>query len=362
MKSMLSSREWGCTDEGQPVHLYTLQLPGGLSCSVMDHGATITSLKVPSESGPVELALGFDSLAEYMSAAYKQANPFFGATIGRFANRIARGELPIGTTVHQLSQNEHGNCLHGGFRGFDKRLWQSSVIGSDKVRMRLISPDGEEGFPGTLQATVTFSLALPEPGNGSAFGDLVIEYMLESDAPTVANVTNHTYFNLAGSGSALDHLVHIASESCLELDSQAIPTGSILPVRGTSLDFSRAISIRRAVEKPGNTKAINGYAHTFLLSPLERTEPLPAAWMQDPHSGRTMEVLTTEPGVLIYGGEGLDGSLSDRRGGRLERGSGICLETQRFPDAPHHRHLPQCYLEPHQPRYSTTIYRFRLDS
>ena len=362
MSTILSRRLWGQTAEGGPVHLYTMEIPGGLSCSVMDYGATITSIKVPSDVGPVELVLGFDSLSGYVSESYRKANPFFGATIGRFANRIARGELPVNGTMFQLSRNEHGNCLHGGFRGFDKRLWESSIVDSDKVRMQLVSPDGEEGFPGNLHAVVTFSIASLEVADGSDYGQLIIEYALESDAPTVANVTNHTYFNLAGSGTARDHMIRIASDTFLELDSQAIPTGKILQAHGTSLDFSTAIPFRDAAAKNGNTAAINGYAHTFLLPPHDQGEPQLAAWIKDPLSGRVMEVLTTEPGVLIYGGEGLDGTLTDRRGGTLGQGAGICLETQHFPDSPHHEHFVQCFLEPHKRRVSKTIYRFRIES
>lgn len=357
MSTHISKQVWGHTQQGDPVQIYTIRNDGGLACKIMELGATITSVTMPASDGDVEVVLGFDTFSEYISPAYVTANPFFGATIGRFANRIARGELQLESSVYQLSRNEHGNCLHGGFRGFDKRLWESKIVGQDTVEMHLSSPDGEEGFPGNLDVVVSFSLQ-----DSDGIGDLIITYELSSDALTVANLTNHTYFNLVGRGEALDHEIQIFSDQVLELDQQAIPTGRILPVAGTSLDFALPLRFRDALGRPGNTDAISGYAHTFLLEGGGVSEPRLAACMLDPGSGRAIEVLTTEPGVLIYGGEGLDGSLEDRRGGRIEKGSGLCLETQHIPDAPNHANFIQAYVHPGKKRISKTIYRFRQES
>jgi aldose 1-epimerase len=352
----MNPQPFGKLPDGHPAQLFTLQLPNGVRADLTDYGATLVRLRVPDRAGRLDdVALGFDSVEKY--AAH---SAYIGGIVGRFGNRIAAGRFTLDGKTHSLvTNNSPGGrpChLHGGLRGFDKVLWEAeaaSVDGAPALRLSYHSPNGEEGYPGNVTLTVTYSL----PENGS----LRIDYEAVSDRPTPLNPTNHAYFNLRdeGAGDILTHELTIHASRYTPVDAGMIPTGRIEPVHGTPLDFTTAHRIGERVDaRHEQLLHGSGYDHNFVADVPPSSKPALIASVHEPQSGRLMEVLTTEPGVQFYSGNHLDGSLIGKTGRTYPRRSGFCLETQHFPDSPNQPDFPDTILRPGRTFRSTTIYRF----
>lgn len=344
-KTIVSKQSFGALADGSAVEIYTLS-DGKIEARIMTYGATIVSLKTPDKSGAsANIVQGFDSIAGYL-----QKEPYFGATIGRYGNRIGHARFTLDGKTFQLPKNDGDNTLHGGNRGFDKRLWTGKQV-ADGVSMTYLSKDGEEGFPGNLTATVTFTVAN---------GDLKIEYSATTDKKTVVNLTNHSYFNLAGQGSGdiLKHELQLNASKFTPVDSGLIPTGELKNVQGTPFDFRKPTPIGARIEAiDEQIKFGMGYDHNFVLD-RAGAGASKAALVHDPKTGRTMEVLTTEPGVQFYTGNFLDGTLTGSEGKVYKRRYALCLETQHFPDSPNKPSFPTTELKAGEKYQSLTIYRF----
>lgn len=340
--------EFGKTPEGQTVRLYTLKNKNGLEAGIIDYGGIIVALKTPDREGKFgDVVLGFDSLEGYLGK-----HPYFGALIGRYGNRIAKGRFTLEGKQYTLAQNNGPNSLHGGLKGFDKYIWHAEPAsdGRQRLVLRHSSPDGDEGYPGMLNVAVTYTLTDED--------ELRIDYSATTDKATVLNLTNHTYFNLAGAGTILDHSLELAASRYTPVDATLIPTGKIEPVAGTPFDFTKPerIGARINADHP-QIKAGGGYDHNFVLDG-EAGSLRRIARVSEPVSGRVMEVITTQPGVQFYTGNFLDGTLKGKGGQVYEKRAGFCLETQHFPDSPNHSEFPSTVLEPGQEFTSTTIYKF----
>lgn len=336
------------------IDRHTLDSGAGLRVRILTYGGVIQSIEAPDSRGhTANVALGFASLADYV-----ERSPYFGAVVGRCANRIADAAFELDGTQHHVTSKEPGVSLHGGVDGFHTKVWAATPLSEpDRVGVRLerTSPDGEEGYPGALRAAVTYTVT---GGN-----EIHIEYQASTDAPTVVNLTNHTYFNLAGegSGSVLGHILQLHASRYTPVDSRLIPTGEVVPVSGTPLNFTRPISIGARIREPHEQLLLaRGYDHNYVLDRSEAEELSLAARVNEPSSGRILEVLTTEPGVQFYSGNFLDGSLLGVGGKAYRQGDGFCLETQHFPDSPHHPQFPSVVLRPDDDFRSTTIYRFSV--
>jgi aldose 1-epimerase len=348
---------FGSTRDGVTVDRYILESRAGVAVSVLTYGGTIQQLWTPDRrGGRANVVLGFASLGGYE----RHAGHHLGGIIGRYANRIAGGRFTLDGETHHLPRNDGRNTLHGGDEGFDTRVWEAipeqARGGSVAVALRRTSPDGEMGFPGTLAVTVTYTL--------SANGVLRIDYRATTDAPTVVNLTNHTSWNLAGegSGTALDHVLTVPAECYLPVDETLIPTGALASVAGTPFDFREPTAVGERLRK-GYAQLIRarGYDHTFILGG-DRARPRLAARVSDPVSGRELEVLTTEPGVQVYSGNFLDGTLVGTGGRAYRQGDGLALETQRYPDSPNQPSFPSTVLRPGDMLESATIYRLSASS
>jgi aldose 1-epimerase len=343
----IEQKVFGTMPDGTAVKIYALENPHGMIAKVTEYGAILTELWVPDAKGNLtNVVLGFDHLD-----AYLKGNPFFGATTGRFANRIAQGTFTLDGKKYTLATNNGPNHLHGGIKGFDKQLWKSRPLPALKnsvaVEFTYTSPDGEEGYPGTLTTKVTYTL--------TSDNELRIDYEATTDKPTVVNLTNHSYFNLAGGGSILNHWLTINADRYTVPDAALIPTGEIAPVEGAALDFRKAKPVGRDIAAfMAGTK---GYDHNFVLNKAGGTLAF-CARVTDPQSGRVMEVWTTEPGVQLYCGNHLDGKLKGTGGVVYSQHSGLCLETQHFPDSPNKPDFPSCVLRPGQTLKSTTSLKF----
>jgi aldose 1-epimerase len=346
----IERKPFGTAPGGGAAELFTLQR-GALTVAVTNWGGHVVSIRVPDREGQTaDVALGYPDAAGYFSDP-----AFLGALVGRYANRIARGEFSLGGRTYSLARNNGPNALHGGPGGFHMRLWTARIVtgaDGDAVELTYVSPDGEEGYPGTLTATVVYSL--------TADGGLRIDYSATTDRETIVNLTNHTYFNLAGEGSGdvLGHEIEIEADAFTPVDATLIPTGEIRPVAGTPFDFRRptAIGARIGASDP-QLEAGGGYDHNFVI----RGEPGKlrlAARVHEPKSGRVLEVRTTQPGVQFYSGNFLDGTIVGPSGRRYERRSGFCLETQHFPDSPNQPGFPSVVLKPGERYHQTTVYRF----
>ena len=349
----ISSESWGKTKSGQSVTLYTLRNAKGMEVKITNYGGIIVSVKVPDKKGEIaDVALGFDKLSDY-----EERNPFFGALTGRYANRIAKGRFKLDGKEYSLAVNNGPNSLHGGKVGFDKKVWSASRINkSDGVGVELTytSPDGEEGYPGTLKCKVTYVL--------TSSNDLEIEYHATTDKPTVLNLTNHSYFNLTGegSGSITGHDVTINADSYTPTDDGLIPTGEIASVRDTPLDFTgtKRISARIDSDFPALKQAL-GYDQNFIVNGGHGLRM--AARAKDPKSGRVLEVFTTEPAVQFYTGNHMT-KLSDCKNGHTYNfRNGFCFETQHYPDSPNHPDFPTTVLRPGDTYQHTCIYKFRAE-
>ncbi|MGC8668714.1 MAG: aldose epimerase family protein [Chthonomonadales bacterium] len=346
----LTCSPFGATADGLPVTLFTLSNRHGLLVRVATLGAAITELHIPDRRGVLgDVVLGFDHLAGYLAR-----HPHFGVIAGRVANRIAGASFELEGASCQLIPNEGRHTLHGGPFGFDKKVWQAHASESDEgpaVSLSLMSPHGDQGFPGNLIATVRYTLT-----HANA---LRLDYWAVADRPTVVNLTNHSYFNLAGRGDVLRHELAIAAEAYTPSDEQLIPTGEILPVEGTPLDFRKKAEVgARMHELPFHTGG--GYDHNYVLDAAGRLDRL-AARLRDPGSGRVLEVYTTQPGLQLYTGNHLDGTLTGKHGWSYGKHAGICLETQHFPDAVHHPNFPSIVLKPGEIYRQTTIWRFLVE-
>jgi aldose 1-epimerase len=338
----ISTERVGEVPEG-PVSEYTVRSPTGMTLKLMDFGATLTSLVVPDRSGHLgEVTLAYATAAEFLRSGNP---PFLGCTVGRFGNRIASGQFTLDGRVYHLARNDGGaNHLHGGELGFDKRLWRAEPFrerGRAGVRLHYTSPEGEEGYPGSLAALAVYALDYEDR--------LTMSYEAASTAPTVINLTNHTYWNLGGSGPILDHTLALGASAYLEVDGALIPTGRKLRVEDTAFDFLRARRIGARIQETGL-----GYDHCFIVDGAGGADPVFAARVADPGSGRAMEVRSTQPGVQLYTGNFLD------RAGFL-RHRALCLETQGYPDSPNHPDFPSPVLRPGQTYRHTTIHSFTAD-
>jgi len=350
---------FGVTAEGDSAQLYTLENENGMTMSVTNYGGIITALRVPDREGQLEdVVLGFDSLAGYRSDAYAAANPYFGALIGRYGNRIADGEFALDGETYSLATNNGPNHLHGGEEGFDKVFWQVDPIQRDgEIGLELThtSPDGHGGYPGRLDITVTYTLTNDN--------ELVVDYRATTTEATPVNLTQHSYFNLDGhaDGSILDHRLMINAESFTPVDSTLIPTGEFRSVAGTPFDFRNPTPIGARIDVENRQLGIaGGYDHNFVLARQDRDSLHLAARVYDPDSGREMDVLTTEPGLQFYSGNFLDGSLTGKGGATYPRRSGFALETQHFPNSPNEPGFPSTILQPDETYSTRTVYRFSI--
>jgi aldose 1-epimerase len=335
---------FGKLPDGSAVHLYTMRNAHGMVVKVTNYGLIITEILVPDKTGKVgDVVLGFDNFDRYL-----KGHPFFGAIAGRYANRIANAKFTLDGKEYKLAANNGKNHLHGGKVGFDKKLWTAKVLegGENGVEFTYTSKDGEEGYPGNLTLTVRYTL--------TDDNTLTIDYSATTDKKTVINVTNHSYFNLAGSGTILDHDLEIEADQYTPVDSELIPTGEIATVKGTPLDFTTPHKIGERIEQTG----LGGYDHNFVLRGGITAKPRLAARAHDPKSGRVMEVFTTEPGVQLYTAIGLDGSIVGVGGVHYPKSGAFCLETQHFPDSPNKPNFPSVVLEPGKKFHSTTAFKF----
>lgn len=334
---------------------FKLTNSNGVEVSITNFGGKIMSLIVPDRNGTMaDIVLGYDEPAAYVSG-----NPYFGALIGRYGNRIAKGRFSINGTAYQLSINSRSDALHGGPNGFHNKLWevkQPNHKGSNKLTLSLISPDGEEGYPGELQVNVTYTL--------NDQNELEIEYYAITSSDTIVNLTNHAFFNLAGEGNGdiLEHQLQINASHYIPVREGLIPTGKKLSVEGTSFDFRKLMAIgKRIFENDEQLKLGRGYDHNWVLDKSEDSISL-AAYVQEPKSGRTMEVWTTEPGLQFYSGNFLDGSDIGKRGKPYPFRSALCLEAQHFPDSPNHLNFPSTLLKPGEKYEQKTTYKFGVDT
>lgn len=336
-----SGSGFGYTKDGEPVLSYTLENGSGMRAELLSYGATLRSLSVPDGSGGLtDVVLGYDTVAEY-----ERNDGFVGASIGRMGNRVGGAEFSLGGRTYSLAANDGRNHLHGGPRGFDKRLWRAEQ-GPDHVRFSRLSPDGEEGYPGNLSVSVTYTL--------TADNSLRISYDADTDADTIVNLTNHSYFNLNGGGSALGHILSINAELFTELGEGTLPTGRILPVEGTPLDFRQPKALGRDIDVPCPQLALGGgYDHNFVLSSRS------AARVRGDKSGIVMGIYTDMPGVQLYSANFL--SPRNGKGGReLGPRYALCLETQLFPNAMNCYGFPSPVLHRGEHLHSETVYAFSL--
>ena len=341
----LERQSYGRTPEGREIEIFSLKNSAGVSVGVITYGCIITSVQTPDRNGKTgEITLGFDSLEGYLGP-----HPYFGALVGRFANRIAAGRFQLEGKQYALACNENGrNHLHGGKVGFDKRIWRAEELREEDavgVRFSYHSPDGEEGYPGELEITVTYSL--------NEANELSFDYRAETSRTTPINLTNHTYWNLSGPGSGMiyDHLLSLHCSRYLPVNEQLIPTGEVLPVEGIPLDFRKQKAIGRDIDQ-----LPVGYDHCFIAE-REGAGPAPVGQVVDPASGRGFELATTKPAVQLYTGNFLDGIRG--AGGRVfDRHTALCLETEYYPDAPNHPEFPSAVLRPGETYHHTTVHRF----
>ena len=342
---------FGTAPDGQRVDLYTLVNCNGIRARIATYGGTLVSLHVPDRAGAfADIVLGFDG-----PEAYFETHPYFGSLIGRYANRIRDGKFSLEGRVYQLPRNDGANHLHGGPGGFHTVVWRTSASESaegPRLHLSYRSASGEEGYPGTLDVEVTYTLTDRD--------ELRLDYRATTDEPTIANLTNHAYFNLAGGGSILGHELQLFADRFLPVDRTLIPLGEPRMVDGTAFDFNTPRRIGARIDSNDEQLRIGrGYDHNWILDKLPGECGL-AAHVHEPTSGRTMSVLTTQPGVQIYSGNFLDGSVRGKNGVAYQKHAGFCLETQHFPDSPNEPAFPSTLVTPDRPLRETSIYRFGI--
>lgn len=341
----VTSADFGKTKAGAPVKIFTLTNKNGVEARITNYGGRVVSLKTPDKTGAMgDVVLGFDSLDGYLGD-----NPYFGALVGRYANRIGHARFTLDGVLYKVPKNDGDNCLHGGLRGFDKVVWTAREIPGG-LELTYLSKDGEEGFPGNLKATVTYHL--------TDANELRIDYAATTDKDTVLNLTNHSYFNLKGSGDILGHVLTLNADRFTPVDSGLIPTGVLQMVANTPFDFRKPTAVgARIGSDDEQLKLGKGYDHNWVLN-KKGSELSLAARVEEPTSGRAMEVWTTEPGVQFYTGNFLDGTIKGKGGQVYQRRAALCLETQHFPDSPNKPSFPTTVLKPGQHYKSTTVYKF----
>jgi aldose 1-epimerase len=344
---------FGSLPSGEAVTLYTLTNASGLEIRAMTYGGIILSIRTPDRAHSLgDIVLGYDSLAGYM-----RATPYFGAIVGRYANRIARGKFTLDGKTYTLAVNNGPNALHGGLRGFDKVVWEAKPFqrdGAAGVELTHTSQDGDEGYPGTLTAHVTYTL--------TNRNELIVDYVARADRATPVNLSQHSYFNLAGDGARdiLAHELTIDADGYTPVDSTLIPTGEIAPVAGTPFDFRAPTAIGARINEPNaQLKIAGGYDHNFVLNG-KSGELRRVIRVHDPASGRTMDISTTQPGVQFYSGNFLDGSITGKNGHVYRRNAGFAMETQHFPDSPNHPNFPSTILRPGSEFRSRTVFAFSV--
>lgn len=341
--------------EGEDVERYTLTNDNGMTVSVLTYGAIVQEILVPDSTGEMgDIALGFDNIDDYV-----EMSPYFGAVVGRYANRIKEGRFTLDGKEYELAINNDPNTLHGGEKGFDKQIWTAEEADSadgPSVAFSRTSPDGEEGYPGTLEVTVTYTVTQDN--------ELRIDYEATTDALTVINLSNHTYFNLAGegSGSILDHELMLNAPQYTPVDETLIPTGELADVAGTPFDFTSPHAIGERIRDASDQQLQYGigYDHNFVLDrpDAEDTSMIVAAEVTEPTTGRMMTVSTTQPGVQFYSGNFLNGAFGGKSGGLYRQSDAFCLETQHFPDSPNQPDFPSTELAPGDTFSSSTVYAF----
>ncbi len=345
----ISKEPFGTTKSDEKVDVYTLTNNKGCTIKITNYGGIVTSLTVPDRTGKLcDIVLGHDNLD-----GYGNNSPYFGALIGRYGNRIAKGKFTLNGQTYTLATNNNLNHLHGGDVGFDKVVWQAKEIKqSDAVGLELtyLSKDGEEGYPGNLSVTVKYLWTNKN--------ELKINYEATTDKPTVVNLTNHAYFNLACTGDILDHELMINADKFTPVDDGLIPTGELRSVKDTVFDFTKPTAIGARINKDDEQlKFGTGYDHNFVLNNYNGSLKL-AATVYEPTTGRVIEVLTTEPGIQFYSGNFLDGTITGKAGVVYKQRTGFCLETQHFPDSPNEPKFPSTVLKPGEKYKTTTVYKF----
>lgn len=350
-KHVIKKEEFGTTKDGTPVERYTLANTHGMEVRAMTYGGIVTNLRVPDKAGKLDdVVLGFDNLAGYMDN-----KPYFGAIIGRYANRIAKGKFTLDWKEYTLAVNNGPNSLHGGLRGFDKVVWHAEPFEKNDavgIVFTYLSKDGEEGYPGNLNTKVTYTLTDND--------ELTFDYEATTDKATPVNLTQHSYFNLAGEGHGdiLGHLLRLNASRFTPVDKDLIPTGELRSVRGIPLDFTSPTAIgARINDKYEQLVIAGGYDHNYVIDHSADAMGL-AARVEEPTTGRVMEVYTTEPGVQFYSGNFLDGTITGKQGHVYNRRNGFCLETQHYPDSPNHPEFPSTILRPGKTFHSRTSYKF----
>lgn len=352
-----SRQSWGSSLDGRPVEIFTLQNSRGIAARITNYGATLVSLITPDRSGRMaDIVLGFDSIEGYTSRAYLRASPYFGATIGRYANRIAGGRFFLNGKAVSLTVNNPPNHLHGGFSGFDKAVWEAKAGTNDEPSLELDyeSKDGEEGYPGKMNVTVIYTLKDDA---------LDIVYQATTDQDTIVNLTNHSYFNLkgAGEGDILNHELQINADRFTPVNEALVPTGELRPTDDTPFDFKKPVRIAARIgAKDEQLSFGRGYDHNFVLIGPHALLKW-AARVREPSTGRTLEIWTTEPGLQVYTGNFLRGDLVGKKGKTYGIRSGLCLETQHFPDSPNRREFPSTVLSAGGKYTSHTIFRLGVD-
>jgi aldose 1-epimerase len=350
----ISVQPFGKIDDRVPIDLFTLKNNRNFEVKITNYGGTVVSIAVPDRNGaPADVVLGYDALDEYLRGTY-----YFGCIVGRYANRIANGSFTLNNKKYHLAQNESDNHLHGGARGFDKVCWDAQTYKSKTIvglELYYRSTDGEEGYPGNLAVTVKYTV--------TEANELRIDYQAVTDKPTLANLTNHTYFNLSGkpTGDILGHKLMLKANAFTPVDATLIPTGELRSVTGTPMDFTQPVLIGARINEADNQFALGkGYDHNWVLDKDANAFEL-AARAKDPESGRAMDVYTTEPGIQFYSGNFLDNQIAGKAGAIYGHRSGFCLETQHFPDSPNKPEFPSTVLMPGSKYTQTTVYKFFVD-
>ncbi|HWI55819.1 MAG TPA: aldose epimerase family protein [Bacillota bacterium] len=347
----LTRKPFGHTKEGTPVDIYTLRNANGAEARICNYGGLVVSLKVPDKNGKLgDVVLGYDNLEGYL-----KETPYFGALIGRYGNRIAKGQFTLDGRQYTLATNNFPNSLHGGVKGFDKVIWLPKFRVTPEgpaLELTYLSHDGEEGYPANLSVTAVYTLTHDNA--------LKLEYTATTDRDTVLNLTQHSYFNLAGKGTILDHVVMIPADKFTPVDSTLIPTGELKPVDGTPFDFRTATAIGARINQADEQlKFGGGYDHNWVITkPLGKLTLM--ARVTEPTSGRIMEVLSTEPGLQFYSGNFLDGTITGKGGWTYQFRNGFCMEPQHYPDSPNKPEFPSVVLKPGQTYRNTIIYKFSV--
>ena len=350
---LVDARNFESTIDGKQVALYTLKSETGMTMQVTNFGGHVVSLWVPDKNGTMgDVVLGHNTLKEYVDF---QGERFIGCVVGRYANRIAKGEFTLDSITYHVPLNNNGQSLHGGLKGLDQVVWDVDSVGTDMIQLSILSPDGAEGYPGNLKVTMTYALT---PDN-----EFKITYRATTDKPTVVNLSHHGFFNLKGecAGTINDHLLTINADYITPVDSVLIPTGELMPVTGTPFDFNQPTAIGDRVNDDNEQlRCGNGYDHNWVLRRSTADDVELAATVYEPTSGRVMEVYTNQPGLQFYGGNFFDGNSIGKCGDTFKYREAIALETQKFPDGPNQPQFPSVRINPDEEYYHVCIYKFSV--